>query len=247
MKLALDPGFQKAQEKELRLAPLEASFRGLPREWQFELIARLSYVAETATGDTTQNSLRVPSEAEAAQIRWQDKRPTKYVDRAETFVRAHPEGVTTAEVSKAIGQKSKNADVSLRCLLKRGSVERRARKWWPLNSQNTVGSSETRSSEATELRHSVRELILEVLAREESDPLSASAIYHKIKELHPKAVKGSIDGQIFHMRKKGLIFAAGSNGRGSLYALSRGGSRIEGQNDEKPVVAGFSSRPAVTP
>lgn len=142
-----------------------------------------------------------------------EDKPRLYVDLAFDFIKAHPEGVRTRDVAKAIGQDVSNVDGTLRTLLKRRLVERTNRKWYPAKS--APSQAESKPEKLT-----IRDMIYKVYSTEKG-PLAASGIYKGCQKIKPDINRSSVDGEIMRMKAVRLLSAVGRapNG-GSLYALS---------------------------
>jgi hypothetical protein len=141
-----------------------------------------------------------------------------FVDSAEAFVLLHPEGVSTRQVADAIGQKISAVDGTLRQLLKRGTVERRGRQWFPKGAPVAVKPK----------KPGIREDILAVY-KADRGPLSAAAIFRGVQKIKPDANKASVDGEIHRMKHatKPLLVQAGvGENNGGLYALTAEGEAL---------------------
>ncbi len=143
-----------------------------------------------------------------------------FVEKAEEYIRAHPEGVRTRDVAKAIGQDVSNVDGTLRILLKRGDIVRdqQNRKWYPASAPLQKAETKPEPEKMT-----IRELIYAVFAVEKA-PLGAAALYKGIQKMKPDINRSSVDGEINRMKKDKLLVAVGTAPHGgSLYNLTNGG------------------------
>ena len=149
-----------------------------------------------------------------------------FVDKAEAFVLAHPEGVKTRQVADAIGQDVSAVDTTLRQVMeKRKTIDRRGRLWIPKGAPATHAAKKP--------KHGIRELIYEAFAAEKG-PLSSAGIYRALQKLKPDINKSSVDGEINRMRyvaKPALLVQVGmgENG-GGLYNLTNGGGSTHTAN-----------------
>jgi hypothetical protein len=141
-----------------------------------------------------------------------------YVDKAEAYVLAHPEGVTTPEVAKAIGQKTMNADGTLRQVMNvRKTIEHRDRKWFPK-------ASDSYSTEP--VKKTIRSTIFAVFAAAKK-PLDSMDIWEGAKKLTPDINRGSFENEMNRLRRDKLIVAVegrhGKHGSG-VYVVANGGT-----------------------
>ena len=145
-----------------------------------------------------------------------------YVDMAEAFVQAHPEGTKTRQVGDGIGQDVSSVDGSLRQALKRGTIERRGRLWYP-KAKGTAAKAGPR-------KKTIRDLIYEVYAIEKKD-LGALGLYEALMKLKPDINRASVDGEINRMKAAKLLVQVGTGpNNGGLYALSNGGGQATAAN-----------------
>jgi hypothetical protein len=197
----------------------------LPREQRAgalsEMIAKidLAEAEEAAASKPTNEPPKVASNG-APPVEKVETDGRSFVEKAEEYIRAHPEGVRTRDVAKAIGQDVSNVDGTLRILLKRGDIVRdqKNRKWYPANAP--AQKPETKPEKMT-----IRELIYAVFAVEKA-PLGAAALYKGIQKIKPEINRSSVDGEINRMKKEHppLIVAVGTAPHGgSLYNLATGG------------------------
>ena len=136
-----------------------------------------------------------------------------FTERAAAYIQAHPEGVKTADVAKAIGQDTKNVDGTLRILVTRGVIERRDGKWWP-KAQKPAKTTEPAK------KITIRDVITQVLTEQGNAPMTSAAIFAGCHAINPKLGRPSVEGEINRMKKDELLVSAGSNGRAGLYALA---------------------------
>lgn len=136
-----------------------------------------------------------------------------FTERATAYIQAHPEGVKTADVAKAIGQDTKNVDGTLRILVTRGLIERRDGKWWP------KAQKPAKTTEPTK-KVTIRDVITQVLTENGNAPMTSAAIYGGCAAINAKLGRPSVEGEINRMKKDELLVSAGSNGRAGLYALA---------------------------
>src|SRR5208283_4117330 len=99
---------------------------------------------------------------------------------------AHPEGVTTRQVSDEIKQAINAVDGTIRQVVKRKMVERRGRLWFPVGAPVTP--------KPTKIKSGYREHIIAVFAVEKG-PLGAGAIFRGVQKIKPDAIKTSVDGE----------------------------------------------------
>lgn len=136
-------------------------------------------------------------------------------DAAETFVLAHPEGVTPATIAKAIGQdtKPRGADNALQTVARmRGTVRRASGKWYP-------------AGQVPDKVKPIPDLVLKVLA--DGAVLSTADIYERVAKLAPGIKNGSVAVEVTRLLDRQKIENRGRDphSRGYLYALkSEGGA-----------------------
>lgn len=135
-----------------------------------------------------------------------------FIEKAEQFIRSQPQGVRTRDVAVAIGQDTKNVDGTLRILLDRGRIERRERRWFPVDSAPAVA----------EKPKTIRDYIYEVFAARDdgSTGLTSADIFNGIQRLKPEISRASVDVEVNRMKAARLLSQVGSAGRGGLYALA---------------------------
>lgn len=188
------------RERKARMALALAAFKALSTDERSELLAELFPEVE-AEGDTPTAS-STPTRPEGS-----------FADRAEALVLRSPHGLTTKEVADGIGQAVASCDGTLRLLVKRGTIERRDNKWWPL----------TLKVVTTPQRKTLRDLISEVITAA-GKPIGASDIFHGVLALKPDAKRPSIDAELVRMRKDNLLVQQGVGANnGGLFVL-RGGA-----------------------
>lgn len=151
-----------------------------------------------------------------------------YVDLAEAFVLAHPEGVKTRQVADGIGQDTSSVDGTLRIVLnKRKTIERRGRLWFPKKKANGA------TVKAKPQKKTIRDLIGEVYAASEKKHLGALEMYEGLKRIKPDINRASVDGEINRMKtnKPPLLVQVGNGPHGGgLYALSNDGGAAASVN-----------------
>ena len=204
----------------------DAAFH-LPLEQQRQLVADLIVRVEGAEPprppDPPKQEAKVPP-AEPKVAPPPPPNPPKpngggsYVDKAEAYVLAHPEGVETPEVGKAIGQKTANADGSLRQVMNnRKTIERRDDKWFPKVSADAAEPP---------ARNTIRTKIINVFLAMKK-PLDSTDIWEAAKRLDPNINRGSFEGEMNRLRRDKLIVAIegkqGKHGSG-VYVLANGGT-----------------------
>lgn len=136
-----------------------------------------------------------------------------FTERAAAYIQAHPDGVKTADVARAIGQDTKNVDGTLRILVTRGVIERRDGKWWP-KAQKPAKTTEPAK------KVTIRDVITQVLTEQGNAPMTSAAIFGGCAAINSKLGRPSVEGEINRMKKDELLVSAGSNGRAGLYALA---------------------------
>ncbi len=195
----------------------------LSKESQRALLVRLIDAQEVASGPkpkakpASENGTKPPKPAREPKAQAVDGKGT-YVDRAEAFVLLHPEGVSTRQVADAIGQKISAVDGTLRQLLKKGTVERRGRQWFPMGAPVAPKPK----------KPGIREDILAVY-KAEKGPLSAGAIWRGVLKIKPDSNKASVDGEIHRMKHATtpLLEQVGvGENNGGLYALTSAGEAL---------------------
>lgn len=205
---------QQAREKKARREAAIAAVMGLPLDERRDVLADLIMLAEAEEQPVTApKPQEPPTSASAGQ-----KRRT-YVDRAEALILASPNGLTTTEIARAIGQAPTNADGTLRQLLKRGTVERRDGKWYPVSvsSAPVVGAKPKAKT--------LRGLITEVLTTANT-PLGATDIFNGLVRLKPDAKRPSVDAELVRMRHDKLLVQKGVGANnGGLFVLANGGAQ----------------------
>lgn len=216
---------ERKQRKERRLA-LIASVRALPREDRQEVLAEL-HALEEADADADAKrvvlvsvpvpvrvepvSLAPPVEPES-QVTSKKAKTGSYVDQAEKLVLASPNGITTADVGKLIGQKTANADGTLRQVADtRGTIERVDGKWWPKKEATPKPTRKTH-----------RKALLEVLAAA-THPMGQGDIIAEVQRIDPNRPTESLEQDMTRMRADRLIAESGTNGRGNLYVITNAG------------------------
>jgi len=195
---------REAQERKSRQATVLAAFRALPSPDRQEVLVQL--ISEFEAGAST------PSTAT-------DSAPAvetggTFAAKAEAFVLAHPEGVSTSAVAQAIGQKPPSTDGTLRSVWKsRRTIERRDGKWLPA------------ANGPAQRRKTHREIIAQVLGAF-GPPMGAGEIVAGVQKLDPTRKRESLDAELHRMRTDGLIVAQGVGNRGALYVLEPRGGMI---------------------
>lgn len=196
---------KQQREKTNRQETAYAMVRDLPVDDRWAVLMRLIEAEQKAA------SASEPSRKEGPRAR--EVSDATYVEKAVMYVRSHPEGVRTKDVSHAIGQDPPNADGTLRQALKHGSIERRDRKWFPALRPTSVTDAPREKT--------IREVLTEVFTGRK-EPLGASDIYHAAIKIMPKINHASVYGEINRMKTAGLLATAGRGPRGDLYALATG-------------------------
>lgn len=139
-----------------------------------------------------------------------------YMDRAEAHVLSHKNGVTTRQVAEVIGQEYGSAHGTLRLVAKsRKTIVRRSKKWVPVpNAKRQV----------REHKMTIGDAVTTVFKRNDNQPLAAKDIYRSVKVMLPDAKKGSVDAQLVHLRKDGMLVQKGTAPHGGgLYCLANHG------------------------
>jgi hypothetical protein len=220
-RIAADKAFL-ALPPEWRAEFVRDAFFRLPIDEQRKLVTLLVVTvpppgADEAPEPEPQEAKALPAEPKAA-----PQKPPKltgsYVDKAEAYVLAHPEGVETAQVGKAIGQKTMNADGSLRQVMNtRKTIERRDRKWFPLASDDYAPEPG---------KQTIRTIIVNVFTAMKK-PLDSTDIWEGAKRLVPTINRGSFENEMNRLRRDRLITALegkqGKHGSG-VYVLANGGT-----------------------
>lgn len=206
-----------AEERDARIDEAIGAVAALRRDEFEEAVARLLDILETiptreAIAQVVATAISAPTTApEPATTVVPASLVTRvtFTDKAEAFVRAHPEGTTTAQVSDAIGQERAGAHVSLSQVAKtRKSIAKRGMgMWYPIE-----------SAPPEEVTATHRDWIRLVL--EERSPLGSGDIFHAVQRVVPDAKKPSVVGEIHRMLGDGLIVVAGAGARGQLYRLA---------------------------
>jgi len=224
-----DSHFAAAERlRQSRLAA-DKAFEALAPEWRYEFVrdALFRLPIEEQRRMVTLLVVSVPPPPEAAEPESPRAAPPppkqaepsghgSYVDKAEAYVLAHPEGVETAQVGKAIGQTTMNADGSLRQVMKnRKTIERRDRKWFP-----------AADAPAQPSKNTIRTKIINVFLAMKK-PLDSTDIWEAVKRLDPNINRGSFEGEMNRLRRDRLITAIegkqGKHGSG-VYVLANGGT-----------------------
>lgn len=149
------------------------------------------------------------------------------MEKAEAFVLGllPGVGVGTAEVAKAIGQKTRNAYQSLMIAAKNGRIEYRNNLWYAVATpRKTVVNGAPRAPKAP----SIRELAVKASKAAERG-LGAEDIARAVCEADPSKKHDSAVAEVHRMVKDGLYEPSGTNGRGSLFVLTpKGGAVLNG-------------------
>ena len=130
-----------------------------------------------------------------------------YANRIEALVIEHPEGVSNAEVAAAVGQSPNNTPGTLRHLAKRGTIENRDGKWFPVPGANPKKPGIT-----------LRSAIIEVLA--DGKARGTAEIFRLVSQTVPTAKKNSVAAEIMRLKVDRKIVEHGVSGRGPLYMLA---------------------------
>lgn len=200
-------------ESKKRKAAVLQAFIALPQSEQHEVLADvIAHIEATDVATLRTAPVRAMPTGSPNQTQ-------TFVERAEAFVLAHPDGVKTAEVSKAIGQDVSGVDGSLRQAVKRGRIERQGRLWVPAG--RTLAAEEPTTK--PQGRITIRDLIVRVYSENSNTPLGASALYEALQALQPDINRSSVDGEMNRMRTASLLkqVAVGQNG-GGQYVLAPG-------------------------
>lgn len=194
---------EQARKAKERKAAVLSAFRSLEASERREVLADLILEAEAEAQPTAE---RAPS------TNGQPGQSGSFTDRAEAFVLAHPDGVTTRQVADAIGQDVSSVDGSLRNAMKRGRITRTGRLWVPVASAETAKTPKT----------TIRSLIERVFAEGDNKPLGAAALFEALKRFQPDINRSSVDGEMNRMRKDNLLIqvGVGPNG-GGIYKLAK--------------------------
>jgi len=221
--LILQQEREREQQEAERKKREDAAFSvvmALPAPERAAVLARLIKAFESAAAAASAK----PPEAKA---KAEPKTNTQsFVDLAEAFVLAHPEGVKTRQVADGIGQDVSSVDGTLRLVVKRGSIERRGRLWFPKRKSNGV------AAKAKPKKKTIRDLICEVYASEKRN-LGALEMYEGLKRIKPDINRASVDGEINRMKnnKPPLLVQVGNGPHGGgLYALSNDGGAAASAN-----------------
>lgn len=139
-----------------------------------------------------------------------DPRSPSYTDQAETYVLAHPDGVTTRQVADAVGQPTVSADGTLRSVIRsRKTIERRDGKWYPA-AVPPVSKRKTHRAAIAE--------VMTAIGR----PMGAGEIVAGVQQMDPERRREPIEAELHRMRTDGAIVTQGTNGRGATYVLAGG-------------------------
>lgn len=197
---------QQARESKQRKDAALAAVLALPLEQRREVLAELITRAEAE--ETTSTAPKVV--AGQAGTPWESG---SFTDKAEAFVLAHPKGVSTRQVSGAIGQDVSSVDGSLRNASKRGRISRQGRLWAPV-------PFEEGGLPATD-KLTIRDKINQVFGSNGNAPLGAAALTSAIHALYPDINRSSVDGEMNRMRNANLLLqvGVGPNG-GGIYKLT---------------------------
>lgn len=124
---SVDQIIQARQARKVKREAVIASFKELPVDDQHEAFAEMAaHLGATPATPT-------PSEAASSEESVEPEAKGSFTARAVAFVAANPQGVTTKEVSEAIGQSSHSADTTLRSIMKsRRIIDRRDNLWFPI-------------------------------------------------------------------------------------------------------------------
>jgi hypothetical protein len=142
-----------------------------------------------------------------------------YTKKAEEYVFANgKKGVTTREVSNAIGQSYGSADGTLRHVAEKWkTIVRRDDKWFPVPNAKRRADNEGTIT--------IGQAITTTFHRNGNTPLAAKDIFKGVKAVLPAAKKGSVDAQLVAMRKNGTLVQNGTAPHGGgLYHLATGGA-----------------------
>jgi hypothetical protein len=132
------------------------------------------------------------------------------VDKVAALLRAHPVGMSTADVAVMIGQLAPVAAGALKLAVEMGTVRHRSGRWWPLVVETTV--------QKPRKKRTVRQLILQIYAENENRPFSPADLFHRARAIEPATSRSSIDGEISRMKLSRLLDVVGDSGRGATYA-----------------------------
>lgn len=135
-----------------------------------------------------------------------------YVDRCQSLLGEHPDGLTSSEIGVAIGQTREAADSTVRWLKAKapGHIEKRGDRWVLL--------------QPFDKKKQLRDYIREVLTNAKG-PLNSGDIIPEVMKLRAHTNHGSIKSELLRMAKAEVLFVVGSNARGKLYSLTpKGGS-----------------------
>jgi hypothetical protein len=207
----VDRIIQNAKERKARRDTAIAAFKALPAEDRHEVLAELIGLVEADAGDDPPDANEAQQPPQTPARASEGPETATFTDKGEAFVLQHPEGVTTRQVATAIGQKVESVDGTLRSVVKyRGTIERRDGKWWP-------------KSPDGQKRVTHREITSQVLAAA-NRPMGAGDIIAAVQAIDPERKRESLEAELHRMREDGVIVQKGSNGRGSLYVLTNGGT-----------------------
>jgi hypothetical protein len=230
--MSLDRYIEAARRAKESRETAERAFKALPADKRYEFVLAAASQLPLDQMQQLVGELAVQIEPERAtpgRAEHRAEKPVvsdepddpggKYVDKAETYVLDHPEGVDTADVAKAIGQKVENVDGTLRQVMNtRKTIERRDGKWCP--------KSVAPSAPVTGGRKTIRKTIFEALATAKK-PLDSADIWQGAKEIDPDLVRGSFENEMNRLRKEKLIVIVpgkvGKHGSG-VYTLANGGA-----------------------
>lgn len=186
-----------------------AAVRSLPVDERRAVLARL-----IEAEDQPDPELAVEPEPSSAH-RTPPPSGTTFVDKAEAFVLAHPEGVKARAVGESIGQKRDSATGSLNQAAKRGSIVNRHGTWFPVD-----GSRDPRGPST---KKTIRQVIIEAFAAEKK-PMGAKSLYEACSKIKKDIHVASVHGEINRMKHDRLLIKAGRGARGSLFSLAPSGS-----------------------
>jgi hypothetical protein len=222
------PGFVERivqQEREAKLRK-EAALRvvlALPPSERRQVLAELILHEEAEGDDAPPKQRAVPASppAPAAAVPGAEGRRGTFTDMAAAYVLAHPEGVKTAEVGKAIGQDVSSVDGSLRQGLRRGTIARKGRLWVPAVTNGASRANGVAKQPEKPRKKTIRDLIEQVFASNGNKPLGVAALYDALTSLKADINRSSVDGEMNRMRLSNLLKQTGTgpNG-GGLYKLA---------------------------